>query len=41
MPAKFYDPYFNRIYKKNTKPTDSEAINYLPLTDDQITQMSF
>jgi len=36
MPAKLYDPYFNRIYKKNTKPADSEAINYLPLTDDQI-----
>ena len=36
MPAKLYDPYFNRIYKKNNKPTDSETINYLPLTDDQI-----
>lgn len=36
MPAKFYDPYFNRIYKKSTNPTDSEIINYLPLTDDQI-----
>lgn len=36
MPAKFYDPYFNRIYKKSTKPTDSETINYLPLTEDQI-----
>jgi len=36
MPAKFYDPYFNRTYKKNTSPTGSETINYLPLTDDQI-----
>lgn len=36
MPAKFYDPYFNRIYKKSTSPTDSKVINYLPLTDDQI-----
>ncbi len=36
MPAKFYDPYFNRIYKKSTNPSDSEIINYLPLTDDQI-----
>src|SRR6218665_3106154 len=36
MPAKPYDPYFNRIYKKSTNPTHSEVINYLPLTDDQI-----
>ncbi|MES2653071.1 MAG: DEAD/DEAH box helicase family protein [Bacteroidota bacterium] len=36
MPAKLYDPYFNRIYKKSTNPTDSEVINYLPLTEDQI-----
>ena len=36
MPAKLYDPYFNRIYKKRTNPTDSEVINYLPLTEDQI-----
>ncbi|HTM97135.1 MAG TPA: hypothetical protein VL088_00255, partial [Pedobacter sp.] len=38
MPAKFYDPYFNRTYKKSTNPTGSETINYLPLTDDQIQQ---
>jgi superfamily II DNA or RNA helicase len=36
MPAKPYDPFFNRIYKKSINPTHSEVINYLPLTDDQI-----
>lgn len=36
MPAKFYDPYFNRTYKKSTNLTGSEITNYLPLTDDQI-----
>jgi superfamily II DNA or RNA helicase len=36
MPAKLYDPYFNKIYKKSTSPTSSETVNYLPLTDDQI-----
>lgn len=36
MPAKFYDPYFNRTYKKSTNPTGSETIKYLPLTNDQI-----
>ncbi|WP_245869841.1 DEAD/DEAH box helicase [Pedobacter ginsengisoli] len=36
MPAKLYDPYFNKIYKKSTTPAGSETINYLPLTDDQI-----
>lgn len=36
MPAKLYDPYFNKIYKKSTGSTGSESINYLPLTDDQI-----
>jgi superfamily II DNA or RNA helicase len=36
MPAKLYDPYFNKIYKKSTNYTSPEAINYLPLTDDQI-----
>ena len=36
MPAKFYDPYFNRIYKKNTNSAGSKTENYLPLTDDQV-----
>lgn len=36
MPARLYDPYFNRIYKKSTSPNNSEVISYLPLTDDQI-----
>ena len=36
MPAKLYDPYFNKIYKKSTTSAGSETINYLPLTDDQI-----
>ena len=36
MPAKFYDPYFNRIYKKSISSANSEIINHLPLTDDQL-----
>lgn len=36
MPAKLYDPYFNKIYKKNTVTPSSETLNYLPLTDNQI-----
>jgi len=34
-PAKLYDPYINRVYKKDTKSGSSENINYLPLTDEQ------
>lgn len=36
MPAKFYDPYFNRTYKKSTSSASSETVDYLPLTDDQL-----
>jgi hypothetical protein len=36
MPAKLYDPYFNRIYKKSINSSGSESTNYLPLTEDQI-----
>ncbi|ETZ22808.1 hypothetical protein N824_21190 [Pedobacter sp. V48] len=36
MPAKLYDPYFNRIYKKTANSTSTETINYLSLTEDQI-----
>lgn len=36
MPAKLYDPYINKVYKKGTNPSSSEPINYLPLTNDQI-----
>jgi hypothetical protein len=36
MPAKLYDPYINKVYKKGTNPSSSEPINYLPLIDVQI-----
>jgi superfamily II DNA or RNA helicase len=36
MPAKLYDPYINKVYKKGTNPSSSEPINYHPLTDVQI-----
>ncbi|MEJ2901359.1 hypothetical protein WAE58_02915 [Pedobacter panaciterrae] len=36
MPAKLYDPYISKVYKKSTNPNNSETANYLPLTDDQI-----
>jgi len=36
MPAKLYDPYISKVYKKSTNPNSSETANYLPLTDDQI-----
>lgn len=35
-PAKLYDPYINRVYKKDTKSRSSENINYLPLNDEQL-----
>ena len=36
IPAKLFDPYFNRIYKKTANSTSAETINYLSLTEDQI-----
>lgn len=36
MPAKLYDPYFNRIYKKPASSANSDSISYLRLTSDQI-----
>nr|WP_208529876.1 hypothetical protein [Pedobacter alluvionis] len=36
MPAKLYDPYFNRTYKKPSGSPSSEPVTYLPLTNDQV-----
>lgn len=36
MPARLYDPYFNRTYKKTTEFVNSEPISYLKLNADQI-----
>nr|WP_145855523.1 DEAD/DEAH box helicase [Pedobacter suwonensis] len=36
MPAKLYDPYFNRIYKKPSGSPSSEPVTYLSLTNDQV-----
>ncbi|SEB20897.1 DEAD/DEAH box helicase [Pedobacter hartonius] len=36
MPAKVFDPYLNRIYKKNTSSINSTSPTYLELTQEQI-----
>lgn len=36
MPAKLYDPYFNRIYKKPSGSSSSGPVTYLSLTNNQV-----
>jgi len=36
MPARLYDPYFNRTYKRTTDPVKPESTTYLKLTADQV-----
>ncbi len=36
VPAKLYDPYFNRTHKRDPKSISAEKVTYLQLNDEQL-----